>query len=234
MVLSTSDLAKIVGLCAPVLMLDTCVVLDIVRDITRKTVHVHNIKAAIEILKAAESGSNLVLLMAEQTSVELNDNLQNVEKESQVALEKFLEQAERIDEIAIEFGAQGAMVTAHLDDHVTRARAVLDRWVHASIQVKPGPDAGSKAMMRVVNAIAPSRRGKESAKDCLVVETYLETAAQLRAANFNGKIVFGSSNTDDYFDPNTKKLYAKLQQEFAVDAIEFGHNFGSMKHELGL
>ena len=234
MALGTSDLGKIVALGAPVLLLDTCVILDVIRDITRKEVQAHNVKAAADILRASETGTSLVMLMADQVSTELSANLSVVENEAESALEKFLDQAERIDEIALEFGAPGKITTSHLDDHVTRARAVMDRWVRVAMSVAQGPDVASKAMLRVVNAIAPSRRGKESAKDCLIVETYLEAAEQLRAAQFNGKIVFGSSNTEDYLDQNTKRLHSALEKDFARHGIEYGRNYGAMRHLLGV
>jgi hypothetical protein len=89
-------------------------------------------------------------------------------------------------------------------------------------------------MRRVVQAHAPSRKGKESAKDCLVVESYLEVAGELRSAGFIGRIVFASSNTDEYHDGGTKTLHAQLQADFGVLAIDYAPNFGAAKHSLGL
>ena len=234
MALSPTDLAKIVSLNAPVLMLDTCVLLDVVRDITRQDVQLHNVKAAMTMLRAAESGTDLVLLMAVQVSAELQDNLPDVEQGAVTALEKFRDQAKRVDQVAAAFGAAGTMATSHLADHVTRARATMDRWERAALPAAPSTGVPARAIHRVVNAIAPSRRGKDSTKDCLIVETYFEAAAQLRAASFTGKVVFGSSNTDDYVDKATGKLYIALGTEFASHGIEYARNFGSMKHALGI
>ena len=60
MALSSTDLAKVVSLRAPVLMLDTCMLLDIIRDITRQDVQLHNVKAAMAMLQASETGTDLV------------------------------------------------------------------------------------------------------------------------------------------------------------------------------
>lgn len=234
MALSLTNLAKVVSLRAPVLMLDTCVLLDVVRDITRQDVQLHNMKAAMAMLQAAESGTNLVVLMAEQVSTELQVNLPDVEKGAKTSMEKFRAQAKRVDQVAAEFGAVGMMATSHLADHVVRARATMDRWEKAALPATPGPGVPAKAIHRVVNAIAPSRKGKDSTKDCLIVETYLEAAAQLRAASFTGEIVFGSSNTDDYVEKATGKLYQALEIEFASHHMQYGMNFGSMMHLLGI
>jgi len=234
MALSSTDLAKVVALRAPVLMLDTCVLLDVVRDITRPDVQLHNVKAAMAMLQAVESGTDLVVLMAKQVSTELQCNLPDVEKDAEASLEKFRAQAQRVDYVAAEFGAVGAMATSHLIDHVARARSTMDRWERAALRVAPGPGVPAKAIHRVVNAIAPSRKGKDSTKDCLIVETYLEAAAQLRGASFTGKIVFGSSNTDDYVDKASRKLHPVLDNEFASQTMQYGMNFGSMKHLLGI
>lgn len=234
MALSSTDLAKVVSLRAPVLMLDTCVLLDVVRDITRQDVQLHNVKAAMAMLQASESGSDLVVLMATQVSTELRDNLPDVEMGAETSLEKFLAQAQRVDQVAAEFGAVGKMATSHLADHVARARSTMDRWERAALPVTPSQGVPAKAIHRVVNAIAPSRKGKDSTKDCLIVETYLEAAAQLRSASFTGKIVFGSSNTDDYVDKVTRQLHSTLEKEFASHNMQYGMNFGSMKHLLGI
>lgn len=234
MALSSTDLAKVVSLRAPVLMLDTCVLLDVIRDITRQDVKYHHVQAAMAMLQAAESGANLVLLMAEQVSAELQINLPDVEKGAETSLKKFLALVKHVDQVAAEFGAVGMMASSHLADHVVRARATMDRWEKAALPATPGLGVPSKAINRVVNAIAPSRRGKDSTKDCLILETYLEAAAQLRAASFTGEIVFGSSNTDDYVDKATGKLYQALSIEFASHHMQYGMNFGSMRHLLGI
>lgn len=234
MALSPNDLAKVVSLRAPVLMLDTCVLLNIIRDTTRQDIQLHNVQAAMAMLKAAESGANLVLLMADQVSTELQINLPGVEKDALTSLTAFRDLANRVDQIAAEFGAVGKMTTSHLADLVVRARVTMDRWDRAALPVTPSSGVPAKVINRVVKAIAPSRKGKESTKDCLIVETYLEAAAQLRAASFTEKIVFGSPNTADYVDKATGKLHQALEIEFASHHMQYGTNFGSMRHLLGI
>lgn len=232
--LAQTDLNTILVRGAPVLMLDTCVLLDVVRDITRQEVKAHNMQAAKVMLQAAEARSDLVVLMAAQVSTELQENLPGVEGAAKTSLAKLLAQITRVDEVAAEFGAVGNVATSHLEEHVPRAMAILDRWEQVALPVAHSNALLAKATNRVIQAIAPSRKGKDSTKDCLVIETYLEAAAQLRSAGFDKAIVFGSSNTADYTDPATHQLPAPLDAEFATHAMTYGMNFGLMMHLLGL
>ena len=216
------------------LLVDTCVLLDLIRDVTRKDVQAHNLIAAAALLTAAENGNDLTVIAADQVRTELADNQDGVEQEARRGLTRFREQTEHNNQIAAQFGAATTIDTTHLVDHVDRTLAVLQRWTQVSITAPTGPEVCRRAMRRVVQAVAPSRKGKESAKDCLVVESYLEVADDLRAMGFIGRIVFASSNTNEFVDGGTMTLHAQLQADFGVHAIDYAPNFGAAKHSLGL
>ena len=232
--LVSTDLVAVVSRGAPVLLLDTCVLLDQIRDVTRKDVQAQNLIAASALLTAAENGNDLTVIVADQVRTELADNQQGVEEEARSGLTKFRELVKRINQVAALFGEATVIDTTHLADHVARTVAVLQRWTQVAITAPAGPDAEARAIRRVVQGRAPSRKGKESAKDCLVVESYLEVAGELRAAGFNGRIVFASSNTDEYYDGSSKKLHAQLQADFGVHAIDYAPNFSAARHSLRL
>lgn len=232
--LVSADVAAVVARGAPVLLVDTCVLLDLIRDVPRKDVQAHNLIAAAALLSAAENGSDLTVIVADQVRTELADNQHTVEEEARSGLTKFREQVKRINQVAAQFGAATSIDTTHLADHVARTVAVLQRWTRVAMGASAGPDVERRAMRRVVQALAPSRKGKESAKDCLVIESYLEVAGELRAAGFIGRIVFASSNTDEYHDAGTKTLHPQLQADFGAHAIDYAPNFGAARHSLGL
>lgn len=232
--LVSADLAAVVARGAPVLLVDTCFLLDLIRDVTRKDLQAQNLIAASALLTAAENGNDLTVIVADQVRTELADNQLGVEEQARSGLTKFREQIKRINQVATQFGAANVIETTHLADHVDRTVAVLQRWTQVAIAAPTGPDVERRAMRRVVQALAPSRKGKESAKDCLVVESYLEVAGELRAARFIGRIVFASPNTAEFHDGNTKTLHAQLQADFGVHAMDYAPNFGAAKHSLGL
>jgi hypothetical protein len=85
----------------------------------------------------------------------------------------------------------------------------------------------------VNRAITPARKGKDSVKDCVVIETYLEAVGALRDAGAAMPIVFASSNVKDYCD-ESGRLKSDIVQEFAALRLEFAPNLGAAKHFLGI
>lgn len=216
----------------PVLCIDTCSILDVMRDPTRETAKPHDRQAAIDLLAAAESG-RLICLMAEQVAIEFSDHDQPVQDEAERNLKRVREQVERINNLSAVFGAPGIVDFTHLDDHVGRARAVVGRWLAKLDKVMPSPLAPAKAFARVNAGIAPARRGKESSKDCLVYETYLESVSALRGAGVTTPIVFLSSNTNEYLT-ESKVLNPDIATEFGAINLGYAPNMSAAKYALGL
>lgn len=233
MSLSPQDVSRLVRLGLPVLCVDTCTVLDVVRDITRESVTPADVNAGLDLLALAEAGSRLTVLMAEQVTLEIAGNVETVEQEARAALEKFLAQAQRIHDVAGAYGAQGHLQIRHLDGHVIRAKPVLGRWTQVAQVVPHNDGVASRAFRRVNAPRTPARRGKESMKDCVIVEAYIEAASQLRAAGMTAPIVFASSNTKEYFASNTRHLQADIAMDLAAVGIEYAPNWGAAKHNLG-
>jgi hypothetical protein len=94
-------------------------------------------------------------------------------------------------------------------------------------------DIASRAFNRVSRAITPARRGKDSMKDCVVIETYLDIIATLRSAGLRTPIVFASSNTKDYAQENSSRLKSDLAAEFTALNIEYAPNLSAAKDLLG-
>ncbi|WP_291051994.1 hypothetical protein [Hyphomonas sp.] len=80
--------------------------------------------------------------------------------------------------------------------------------------------------------IAPARRGKESSKDCIVVETYLDALDSLRAAGMQTTAVFLSSNTKDY-QTGGGVLEPALVSDFGQSNISYAPNMSAAKSFLG-
>ncbi|MRS17959.1 hypothetical protein GJV08_02170 [Enterobacteriaceae bacterium RIT692] len=217
---------------APVLLLDTCVLLDIIRDVTRESVQAHNVIAGLELLRKAESGEDLFILIAPQVQLELSDNESDVELESERALKTILSRIKNVDSISFEYGSAVRITVSHLDDYVLRAKKILERWKNVSFLVPQNTDVVDRAFIRVTKSITPARKGKDSIKDCVVTETYLDIAQDLRAKGLTAPIVFASSNTKDYC--HAKNLAVDLEQEFSKFNIKYSPNLGAAKHLLGL
>ncbi|GLQ99059.1 hypothetical protein [Dyella mobilis] len=234
MSLAAGDITDLVGLGAPILCVDTCTILDVMRDITRESIKIHDVKAGLALLASAETRKDLVVLVANQVMAELDVHLTEIEQEAATKLTRFRVQAQRIHDIATEFGASGALQTQHLHGHVVRARAALDRWV-AVAKPAPGNDGiTARAFARVNAPRTPARKGKDSMKDCVVVETYLEAAQELRTAGLTAPIVFASSNTNEYYVSAGSHLSSDIAADFLAVRMNYAPNFGAAKHNMGL
>lgn len=226
------DISLLVSRDLPVLCLDTCVFLDIIRDVTRDSISIHNVKASMDLLLKAEIEEKIVVLMAPQVRDELLANEKNVEDDLVNSLEKFKGRVEKVNDIASAFGADGQISIAHLDGHVDRAKNVLDRWKNISYLVPQYDSVLARAFRRVSLSITPARKGKDSMKDCVVTETYLDIADELRKSGLKAPIVFSSSNTKDYLD--SKKLADDIAKDFSLYGIQYSSCFGEAKHLLGV
>jgi predicted nucleic acid-binding protein len=142
------DTAGIVAFDCPVLCLDTCTVLDLMRDPTRDTVRAHERQVALNLLAAVEGGY-VVALLADQVAHEFAERVQGVQDEASKAIAKLKAQLSRIDAVAAVYGGAGAASLAHLDDHVTRARAIVDRWIKATIRAEQGAEVPLRALSRL-------------------------------------------------------------------------------------
>lgn len=234
MSLTAAELAALVALKAPILCVDTCSLLDVVRDLTRSTLSPSDAQAGMALLTAAETGAQLVVLMASQVGLELTANRVDVEQEASGKLAKMSQQIQRMHDVVTLFGGQGALQVAHFQGHATRAGVVLDRWIKVAQTVPDDAAVAGRALSRVNAARAPARKGKESMKDCVIVETYLEAAQQLRVAGLASPIVFTSSNTKEYHGPNGSHLLPDLAADMAVHLVDYAPNFGAAKHLLHL
>jgi hypothetical protein len=228
------SLTKLAALGAPVLCLDTCIVLDLMRDPTREAVRAHERQAALSLLTALESGTQLVGLVADQVRFEFGENVKVVEEEAERALNRMREQIRRIDAVAAVYGASGSTDLSHLDDHIAQSRAVVDRWMEAVTPAPQSAEIASRALLRLNQVRTPAQKGKDSMKDCVVLETYLDVAAALRTAGLSSKIVFASSNTKDYTGEPGRTLKADVAGEFAGVGMEYAPNLAAAKHLLGM
>ena len=234
MALVKADIAALVRLGVPILCLDTCSILDVMRDPTRDSARAPDALAALHLLDKMEAGLDLIGLIADQVHLEFNAHVDPVQQEAEHALKKLRDQLKRIDEIAIAFGAAANTNLLHLDAHVTRTRAVVNRWIAAAAAAKQSSDIASRALIRLNQARTPARKGKDSMKDCVVIETYLEVIGQLRRSGLTSKVVFISSNTKDYTGETGSHLRQDLAGEFAALSIEYASNFSMARYLLAL
>jgi len=187
----------------PVLFLDTCVIVDIIRA-TMRCMGTNFVQSAIELrglLKSTPRGCALVV--ASVVPTEWGNHAPKTRDEVRSHLGKIQNQAQHFHAacgalgIGLGYGLP-AYPAANLHDRLfDLSKEILD------LAVVLDPDGGSatRAIGRVVAKLAPSKQGGEM-KDCVVVEECLELTRQLRANGFAKRCVFCTSNTSDYGNPD--------------------------------
>ena len=225
------DPAAIAALSVPVLCIDTCSLLDIMRDPTREGGQARDRQAAIDLASRLEN-RDLVCLVAEQVDIEFSGHDADIQAEAANAIRKLRESVDRVSQIhAVFLGAVGVNLT-HLDAMVASARQIVTRWTNTAHSVPSSTTIFAQAMDRVNRNIAPARKGKDSAKDCVVLETYLTAMDALRAAGTPTKAVFLSSNTREYLS-ESKILKPDLVGDFQRTNMAYAPNMSAAKALLG-
>lgn len=232
MSLTQEQVSEIARLGSPVLCVDTCILLDIIRDLTGDAMNASNANAAVSLLRAA-SAQRLIVLIAEQVSLELTKNRSSVEARASDSLEQFIKNAKRMHEVGEIFGAQGFFEASHLKGHVGRTQSVLDGWISVAVVVPENDGVAARGSVRARTARAPAKPGKASVEDCTVIEAYLEAADLLRKAGHTRPIIFASSNTRDFYD-STRRVPPDLAQDLSAVGLEYQPNLGGARHALGL
>lgn len=218
----------------PVLCLDTCIVLDILRDPARKDVRVHEHEASLALLSAAQSGTALETLVAEQVSREFLANVQQVQQDATRSIAALTRQVGKLNKLVALYGASRPIDLAHWNGHDLRSRNTAERWLQVGTTVRQTSNTLSNAFLRVNQALTPASRGKQSMKDCVILETYLEHIRSLRAGGRTAPAVFVSSNTKDYAAADKTTIKDDIKDEFQSLGLEYAPNMGAARGLLKL
>lgn len=218
----------------PVLCLDTCIVLDILRDPTRKDVRVHEHEASLALLSAARSGTALEILVAGQVSREFLDNVEQVQQDARQSIGALIQDISKLNTLVALYGTLCPIDLGHWNGHDKRSRKTADRWFQISTTVRESSDTVSNAFLRLNQARSPARKGKQSMKDCVILETYLEHMKSLRAKGRTATAVFVSSNIKDYAADDRTTIRDDIKDEFQSLGLEYAPSMSAAKGLLRL
>lgn len=208
----------------PVLLIDTCSLLDVVRVAYRKNIKHSHLVGAEKLLEKAEN-NELLLVITDTVEKEFNDNSLDVCIELEKHITKLETENQRLINtieslnLSYKFNIHN-LSGVKLPDTI---REILDKILEKALIVDRDLGCSDKAHNRVERNQAPSRRGKSESKDCLIIEHYLMLATELRNANFQEKIIFITSNSNDYGEISSLK--PPLDTEFSKVKIEYCNNF---------
>lgn len=202
---------------APIIMFDTCSLLDIIR-FPKIGCHKHRNIFLIHLLAKKEI-SNVNIIITRTVMDELNKHLDATQNETKTLLANIDKQHKELYNamkslphvIMGTYPAQNPILLETLDI-ASKLRSLIEDVLNKAICLPNEKEVLTKAFHRVVLNKAPSKKGS-SGPDCVIIETYLTFINKLREINFNKQAYFLTSNKRDFCDIQTK-IHPDLAEDF--------------------
>jgi len=221
--------AIIVDRDAPVVYIDTCSLLDLVRG-TRDNFTSDCANAAVHILKLAED-KKITIVIPEQVITEFNSNIGETRLSGARSIGFLNDRLNQMRGTLQAYGIQIPFIEEFSQEaYIAAADNVIERFIATSITNTSTVEAQSKAAQRVLIGKAPAASAKQSFKDCLVLESCYETLEVARRNNFGKTAHFLSANTQEYANEAKRRLHPGLVDEFNALNMEYSINFLELRY----
>jgi hypothetical protein len=227
----TAAARRLVAATSPVLCIDTCSLLDLIRDPTRSKFERRHADAALHLVARAETRpATLMIVLTEQVINELDTNLDNVTADGKSAIERINLSLELFKA----YGLLSSLPSPAVDPaaFVDAAKSIIQRFRRVAIITKGSAASQRRAWGRVSGPRAPARKGKESSKDCVIIENYLQLILEARAQGLTEKALLLTSNTADYADAPSHRLHRDLEPDFDSAGLEFASDFVRARYSI--
>ena len=204
---------EIINQPTPILFLDTCTLLDVIRlpfrqkNSTTAKAYFDSVRRAVKAIQDVE----LKVIILPLILKEFKDNLQSTKNEL----------GRHIKELSLHLEILSSLHSSIPDELVVpdlfslKTESFLEKTcndlIALSIHVKQIDGPTLRANNRVVMNTPPSRKG--AVKDCIIYEHCLEMATMLRKNGFAEKMVFFTTNTEDFCENRTtakQPIFAEL------------------------
>jgi len=205
---------------APVLLIDTCSLLDIIRVPHRANIHISHLEGAKNLLRVQHH-----LVVTKTVEIEYMHHLTPTCIELERYVLKFASNGERIINALESMDLDYQFYISNIEklDLVQKLKSISDGILNKALIIEKDSQCIDKANTRTELYQAPARRNKSESKDCVIIEHYLKLAKLLQQNTFSKKIVFITSNSNDYGSaPNPKP---PLDTEFVAQNVFYCNNF---------
>ena len=234
MFLSSDNICqRLLNSTTPILFIDTCIFLDILRSPCRDNISINEISSALNLIKLSKSTPPKVwLLTNEMVRNEWEDNITQVKndlkreiKKRDIIQEKLVTAANII--LDVNHPHNQKMTSLNLQAHLENLSSSL---LNHCLIIKCEDNHSIKAMQRVIKNIAPAKRGKSEPKDCQIFEAFLDISEKVQSIGRNRKIYFLSSNSTDYGKPNNPFIQEDLKTVNAelINGLEWAVNISKL------
>jgi len=211
---------------APVIILDTCSLLDLFRrDSTRQQPRAtaKEIRTAAELLQRVTSHPDEAhLVVPELVPGEFADHADRTQRDFEEWLQFHDVNQFWLAEAALGVGTPlPSPAAVHSRGLSARFRQLAEDLLARAIVLARDPTCLDRAVVRLIAKRRPSH--KKEMKDSMNLEQCLELSSQLQNAGFTHARVFVSSNTNDFAEPSTSsfRLHLDLRGEFAAASLEY-------------
>jgi hypothetical protein len=212
-----SIVTAITGSPAPVLFVDSCTLLDVVRAPLRDKPG--EVRVAREILAAVRKVPKTAhLLIASPTSKEWADHIAEAVADCTTAVNG-------CNAVSLICGHMALPAVASLPaavlDLPNLLRGLSKDLLNESVEIKNQAAAMDKAIARIIASIHPAKPGGKGAKDSIILEHAIETTGKLRGKGFPQPCVFISSNTNDFGVRGSTTLHPLLAPVFTPVNLQY-------------
>jgi len=207
-----ATVASVQALPAPVMFLDTCVLLDIIRAPLRNAASA--VEAASQLLTGTQHAPpSVYLVIGCPTPREWNDHVDQVVTDCTTAVNSVNAVSEAWGFLGV--GGIPPLPVAAMQ-LPNRLRGLSRDLLNASILLDKDADSLDRAIDRIINVLRPMRKEGKSAKDAVIVEHAIGLASALRVAGIVQTCVFVSSNTNDFAKSKITTLHPDLAGAFGA------------------
>lgn len=188
----------------PLLFLDTCAILDLIRVPYRDGLPLDMIDATKRLLlKATSQPPQLWVVVADQVETEwrkhqtkASEDLRKEIEDCQAKLTRFSKVIQKV----LSTTCLTHLTQFSLETHLANlSKDVLD----VSLKIAEDKNLEGRVLARVRACLAPAKKGKGEVEDCVIIEHYLEVCQRLRDTGCSQPVIFVSSNVNDYGKPSS-------------------------------
>lgn len=219
----------------PVLVIDTCSLLDIIRIPTRVD---NNYKRAETILEkssqslsmATENPPKLSIVIPPLVPDEWKRNQPKISRETEGHFSKLDSMIEVADVLANALSSESRLTSfsdLKLHDDLSDISMKL---LYSGIWLSSDEDIRRRAVDRALLPEAPAKHG--TFKDCIIYEHCRELFSQLRGKGLSKKLVLFTSNTDDFCEPNSSVPKKPIKTELDGLSATLTTQWNWTLHEL--
>jgi len=218
----------------PVLMLDTCSILDVIRAPARHQAEIVPFVQRIA-ANAVSTPAGCFLVSSSRIPDEFCENLCS----AVIQLRKFLTSFDRSSRQiwaahgSFESGEAAHPVSIAELNLAPRLKQLAESLLLASAIIEGTDDLKLRATLRAAACRPPARKGK--IKDSIIIEEYLELSHRLTENGFSEPLVFLSSNTKDYcFGKKSNQLNEDLAKDFKDVGLQYCFHWAHAAQLIGV